>query len=97
MQNGFRPQGKGWYRKRLELPQEMDEKLATIHFEGVYNNSDIWINGHHLGRKYNGYLDFFYDLTPHLNKGGGNVLAVRYDNSVPESSRCLNPRRWSGE
>jgi len=87
VQNGFRPQGKGWYRKRLELPEQLEGKLVTIHFEGVYNNSDVWINGHHLGLKHNGYLDFFYDLTPHLNKSGENILAVRYDNSVPESSR----------
>jgi len=87
MANGFRPQGKGWYRKRLELPEKMDGKLVTIHFEGVYNNSDVWINGHHLCHKYNGYLDFFCDLTPYLNTNGTNVLAVRYDNTVPQSSR----------
>src|SRR5271170_3173854 len=51
-------------------------------------NSDVWINGFHLGHRPNGYVGFSYELTGHLNLGGKeNVLAVRADNSVQPASR----------
>ena len=50
-------------------------------------NSDVWINGHHLGQRPYGYIGFQYDLTPYLKLGQDNVLAVRVDNSLQPSSR----------
>lgn len=58
-----------------------------IEFDGVMANSDVWINGFHLGRRPNGYVSFSYELTGHLNFGKPNVLAVRADNSGQPASR----------
>ena len=75
---GFLPGGTGWYRKRFTLPGETDGKRVLLRFEGVHRNSDVWINGRHLGSRPFGYIDFEYDLTPHLGPAGGeNVVAVR--------------------
>jgi len=50
-------------------------------------NSDVWVNGRHLGKRPYGYIGFQYELTDHLNFGGVNVLAVRADNSGQPASR----------
>jgi beta-galactosidase len=54
---------------------------VELRFDGVYQNADIWLNGTHLGFHPYGYTSFAFDLTPHLNRAGPNVLAVRVDNS----------------
>jgi beta-galactosidase len=84
---GYLPTGIGWYRKRFRLPENSRERLFTIEFDGVYENSDVWINGHHLGHRPYGYVPFAYDLTPHLNWSGDNVIAVRADNSHQTNCR----------
>lgn len=84
---GYLPGGIGWYRKAFTIPAADANKKIFIEFDGVMANSDVWINGHHLGQRPNGYIGFRYDLTPHLNKGKANVIAVRADNSVQPASR----------
>ncbi len=76
---GFTIGGEGWYRKRFSLAVPAGGR-AEILFDGVYMNSEIWLNGHHLGAHPNGYTPFAYDLTPHLSPTGENVLAVRIRN-----------------
>ena len=83
---GYLPGGIGWYRKVFTLPKDSKGKEIQIRFDGVYMNSDVWINGHSLGIRPNGYISFQYDLTPWL-KRGVNVLAVRVDNSRQPNSR----------
>lgn len=85
-QSGFLPAGIGWYRKNLNWDSAWEGKLVKILFEGVYLNSDVWINGHHLGHRPNGYIGFEYNLTPYLIKGQ-NVIAVRVDHSKPLTAR----------
>ncbi len=85
-QSGFLPAGIGWYRKTLTWSPEWKGKLVKIYFEGIYMNSDVWINGHLLGHRPNGYVSFEYDLTDYLKKGE-NVIAVRVDHSKPLSAR----------
>ena len=68
--------GEGWYRKAFRLSGLRSNDLAEVHFDGVYHNSDVWLNGHHLGFQPYGYSPFSYDLTPYL-VNGENVLAVR--------------------
>src|SRR5690348_15984531 len=46
---GYLPTGVGWYRKHFNLPKSALSKSVWIEFDGVYQNSDVWINGHHLG------------------------------------------------
>lgn len=85
-QSGFLPAGTGWYRKSVPGESAWKGKRVKILFEGVYLNSDVWINGHHLGHRPNGYIGFEYDLTPYLTKDD-NVLAVRVDHSKPLTGR----------
>ncbi len=85
---GYLPGGIGWYRKTFTVSETDAKQLAFIEFDGVMANSDVWINGHHLGKRPNGYSSFEYELTGHLNFGGKkNVLAVRADNTVQPASR----------
>jgi beta-galactosidase len=84
----FLPAGVGWYRKHFTLPENVSAKTFAIEFDGVMANSDVWINGFHLGKRPFGYASFSYELTGHLNFGGKeNVLSVRVDNSVEPASR----------
>jgi beta-galactosidase len=86
---GYLPSGIGWYRKYFEVDAADAQKLVSIQFDGVMANSDVWINGYHLGKRPYGYISFIYDLTGHLNFGKGktNVLSVRADNSAQPASR----------
>ena len=86
---GFFPTGAAWYRKTFSLPAKEAHRHAYIVFDGVMANSDVWINGFHLGHRPSGYVSFFYELTGHLRFGPGvhNVLAVRCDTSSQPASR----------
>jgi beta-galactosidase len=84
---GFLPGGIGWYRKKFPLSTNYKGKKIVIRFDGVYHQADVYINGKHLGFHPYGYTGFEYDLTPHLNYGGQNTIAVRVDHSNSPSSR----------
>ncbi|UCS95021.1 DUF4982 domain-containing protein [Echinicola marina] len=85
---GALPAGKAWYRKTFLLPKEAVEQIIWIEFDGVYRNSEVWINGHRLGERPNGYSSFKYDLSPYLNYGDeANILAVKVDNADQPNSR----------
>lgn len=78
---GWMVGGIGWYRKTFTKPNIPSRGgKAEIHFGGVYMNSDVWLNGVHLGNHPYGYTEFSFDLTPHL-KDGQNTLAVRVNNT----------------
>lgn len=84
---GALPAGTGWYRKTFPIPLSSKQKVF-INFDGIYRNSEVWINGHYLGKRPNGYISFQYELTPYLKFGNEkNVIAVRVDNSAQPSSR----------
>ncbi len=85
---GALPGGLGWYRKTFMVPATAKGKLIYIEFDGVYRNSDVWINGHYLGKRPYGYSTFEYELTPYLVYGAQrNVIAVKVDNSQQPNSR----------
>lgn len=84
---GALPGGIGWYRKAFVVPASSKGKMMYIDFDGVYQKSTVWINGHELGFRPNGYISFEYDLTPYLKFGGKNIIAVKVDNSVQPNSR----------
>lgn len=86
-QGGALPGGIGWYRKTFTVPLSSKDRITRIEFDGVYKNSEVWINGHYLGKRPYGYINFSYDLTPHLNYGKPNVIAVKVDNSLQPDSR----------
>ena len=85
---GALPGGIGWYRKSFNMPASDSSKLVFIEFDGVYRNSEVWINGHYLGKRPYGYSSFRYELTPFLKYGSEpNSLAVKVDNSRQPNSR----------
>lgn len=77
---GFTTGGEGWYRKHFRVDQFPAGRRIEILFEGAYLESDVWLNGRHLGRNVHGYIPFAFDLTPFLDRTGDNVLAVRVRN-----------------
>lgn len=81
---GYLPGGIGWYRKQFKITD--NQARHYIYFEGAYNRSEVYLNGHLLGKRPNGYVSFLYDMTPYL-KEGDNVLAVRIDHSRYADSR----------
>lgn len=81
---GYLPGGIAWYRKHFAVTDSAARHY--IYFEGVYNRSEVYLNGHLLGCRPNGYVSFLYDMTPYLQPGD-NVLAVRVDHSRYADSR----------
>jgi len=85
---GALPGGIGWYRKSFKVSVEDLKRSVFIDFDGIYQNSEVWINGHSLGKRFYGYSSFRYELTPYLVAGEKeNVLAVKVDNSAQPNSR----------
>jgi beta-galactosidase len=84
--SGFMDGGVGWYRKTFTLDSSYTGKNILIEFDGVYMNSQVWINGTSLGTWPYGYTTFQYDLTQYVKTdGSNNVIAVRVDNKQPNS------------
>ena len=91
MSSGYLVGGIGWYRKSFTINEADKNKIAYLQFDGVYMNSDVWLNGKHLGSHPNGYTPFYFDITSFLNPAGKpNVVAVRVNNEG------LNSRWYSG-
>lgn len=85
---GYFTHGIGWYRKSFTSPVTSATHKVVIEFDGVYMNSDVWINGQFLGRKPYGFNGFRYDITEYLHKDGTlNVVAVRVDDSAEPALR----------
>ena len=78
---GYLPGGVGWYRKTFTLPETFGGQQTFLHFDGVYCHSEVWVNGHAVGRRPSGFSSFRYDVTPHLNAHGQNVVSVRVDHT----------------
>lgn len=84
---GYFPTGTAWYRKNFYIPAEWLGKTISLCFEGVYMNSEVFINGHSLGIHPYGYTSFIYELTTYLNYGQNNVISVRVDNATQKNCR----------
>ena len=88
---GALPGGTGWYRKTFVPGNEDSDKIIRIDFDGIYMNSEVFINGQSLGKRPGkrpyGYISFGYDITPYLKWNEKNVIAVRVDNSEQPNSR----------
>ncbi|MEU5259797.1 glycoside hydrolase family 2 TIM barrel-domain containing protein [Amycolatopsis sp. NPDC021455] len=83
---GFLPGGLGWYRKTFTLPSSMAGKKVSIEFDGVYMDSEVYLNGTLLGRHRYGYTGFAFDLSPRAHTDGTpDVLAVKVRNQTPSS------------
>ncbi|MBM6993148.1 MAG: DUF4982 domain-containing protein [Prevotella sp.] len=87
---GYYPTGVGWYRKTLRLSRDYEGKKKWLYFEGVYQDSKVYVNGRLIGGHPYGYSSFYCDATDYLHRGD-NIIAVRADNS-----RQKNCRWYSG-
>jgi beta-galactosidase len=83
----YLPGGIGWYRKTFSLSQNMKGKNLALYFDGVYKNSEVWINGQYLGKRPNGFIPFQYDITKYLHANGKNTVAVKVDHTEFADSR----------
>ncbi|HEY9001956.1 MAG TPA: sugar-binding domain-containing protein [Mucilaginibacter sp.] len=83
----YLPGGIGWYKKSFTAPASWKGKKVFINFDGVYKNSEVWINGHYLGKRPNGFVAFEYDLSSYLKFGEKNLIAVKADHSEFADSR----------
>ncbi|WP_193372057.1 sugar-binding domain-containing protein, partial [Pedobacter agri] len=85
-EGGGLPTGIGWYRKEFTAPANFESRLITIEFDGVYKNSEVWVNGKYLGKRPYGYASFSYEISKFL-KAGKNIIAVKVDNSAQPDAR----------
>jgi beta-galactosidase len=84
---GWLPTGVAWYRKHFRLPENARGRRVFVELDGVMDRGGVWINGHHVGHRPNGYSSVRYELTSFLRSDGDNVLAVRADTSAQPASR----------
>jgi beta-galactosidase len=86
MATGFTVGGTAWYRKNFTINNADKDKTVYLQFDGVYMNSDIWINGKHAGNHPYGYTSFYFDITPYLSPAGEpNIVAVQVKNEGKNS------------
>ncbi|HBB00416.1 MAG: glycoside hydrolase [Bacteroidetes bacterium GWD2_45_23] len=84
---GYLPGGIGWYRKTINVPAAKEGEKVYLYFEGIYNRSEVFLNGESLGKRPSGYISFMFDATPYIKYGEENVIAVRVDHSQSADSR----------
>lgn len=82
---GFTSGGTGWYRKTFDVPAEAKGKNFVIVFDGVYMNSEVWVNGNKAGSHPYGYTSFWFDITKNIKYGGQNTIAVKVKNEGENS------------
>jgi beta-galactosidase len=82
---GFTTGGTGWYRKSFTIPENLKGKRFRILFEGVYMNSEVWLNGRQIGNHPYGYSSFWFDITDNLKYEGENVMCVKVKNEGENS------------
>src|SRR5437773_6692521 len=78
--------GVGWYRKHLNISASERDRRIYLDIDGAMAYASVWLNGRFVGGWPYGYASFELDLTPYIEFGGDNVLAIRLDNP-PDSSR----------
>lgn len=84
---GYLPGGTGFYKKIIHIPLAQKDKKVYVYFEGIYNRSEVYLNGNLLGKRPNGYVSFMYDATPYIEYGKENTILVRVDHSKDADSR----------
>ena len=86
-EGGYYPGGTGWYKKTFVTPAGKDARKVRIHFEGVYQRCEVYVNGQFAGRHAYGYTPFSLDVTRFLAPKGKNVIAVKVNNSQQPNCR----------
>ncbi len=84
---GYVVTGVGWYRKAFTIDPKAQGKRIAILFDGAYMDSNVWLNGQHLGSHLYGYTPFEFDITHVVNYDSENIITVKVDNSAQPNSR----------
>lgn len=87
------PHSRVWYRKKLELPKEAENKRTILHFEGVDYKAKLWVNGTFVGQHEGGYAAFSFDITPYVARESENNLVVSVEDSM-SSTQPRGKQRW---
>ncbi|WP_084591710.1 glycoside hydrolase family 2 TIM barrel-domain containing protein [Gilvimarinus agarilyticus] len=88
----YLPGGVGWYRKSFDTNPTWLNNTTYIYFDGVYANSEVYLNGEYIGGRINGYSPFFIDISKYLNQANEeNVLAVKVNHQ-----RYIDSRWYTG-
>lgn len=82
---GYTVGGTAWYRKTFSLDANDTGKIVHLQFDGVYMNSDVWVNGTYVGGRPYGYSTFWFDVTAYVSFGAQNVIAVEVKNEGKNS------------
>ena len=83
---GFKQGGIGWYRKTFDIKKSDFQRTLWLEFDGIYNNSSIWINGSFAGERPNGYTSFKVDLNEYMVEGE-NQISIKVDRTAYNDSR----------
>ena len=85
---GYLPTGISWYRKHFTLPADLASRKVFIELDGVMANSDVSVNGTHIGTHPYGYVSFRYDISASVKFGAAdNVISVKTDTTAQPASR----------
>ena len=89
--HGYKPVGRnfpettiGWYRRKFDIPASDEGRRLGLEFDGIFRDSEVWLNGHRICSNLSGYIGFRCDITDYVNYGGSNQLVVRVDASQVE-------------
>jgi beta-galactosidase len=89
--HGYKPVGRsfpettiGWYRKKFDIAPSDEGRRIGLEFDGIFRDSEVWLNGHRVCSNLSGYIGFDCDITDYVNYGGTNQLVVRVDASQVE-------------
>jgi beta-galactosidase len=83
--SGYTVGGIGWYRKELFISKKLKSNVFILRFDGVYCNSEIYLNGHLVRKQPHGYVSFYVDITDQIDFNGKNILAVKVSNEGKNS------------
>jgi beta-galactosidase len=78
--------GVAWYRKKVAIPASEAGKSVFLDIDGAMSYSMVWVNGKFVGGWPYGYASYRLDLTPYVQAGADNVIAIRLDNPTPEGA-----------
>lgn len=79
--------GVGIYRKRFLIDEKASGRDIRLLFDGVYQDSTVYVNGHEAGHNFYGYIPFEYDITPFIRPGEENTVVVRVNNADQPNTR----------
>lgn len=80
-------QGVAWYRNKISIPQSDKGKRIYLDVDGAMSYAMVWVNGKLAGGWPFGYTSWSLDITPYLDFGKENQIAIRLDNPA-------NSSRW---